>query len=194
MRYWFTQLRRLRCDKVCKLETQGTHHYSSSLSLKSGDWWSSTKTSRESEFSLTLPFILPTQMGGTRPSHTEGGPSALLSSPVQKLISSGNAFIDTLRIMSNQISRCSTAQSRWHVNYVSYYVIYDILCHIMQILRLETQYSLCRWLRTFHPPLKILLYEIGIITWLAEMMAVPDRSVSHLCTLLEDISWILPKQ
>ena len=112
VRCWFTQLWRLRCDKVCKLETQGTHHYSSSLSLKSGDWWPSTKTSRESEFFLTLPFILPTQMGWTRPSHIEGGPSALLSSPVQKLISSGNAFIDTLRIMFNQISRCSTAQSR----------------------------------------------------------------------------------
>ena len=37
VRFWFTQLWRLRCDKVCRREPRETQYYSSSLSLKSGD-------------------------------------------------------------------------------------------------------------------------------------------------------------
>ena len=54
---------------------------------------------REWILSDSLFYSLQAQTGWTRPTHIGGGPSALLRSSVQMLISSGNASVDTLRIM-----------------------------------------------------------------------------------------------
>ena len=57
-----------------------------------------SRLNRESEFAFTLPFCSVGALSGVDGASPHwGGPSALLSSPIQTLVSSGNTLTDTPR-------------------------------------------------------------------------------------------------
>ena len=98
--------------------TMSVKGVSSSLSLmhpKAGkELCLSSKTGRESTFSLTQPFILFRHLtDGMR--FTYGRALCFTQSTIQMLISCRNTLTDISRIMFNQMSECLMAQSNWHV-------------------------------------------------------------------------------
>lgn len=76
---------------------------------------SAQQTGRESEFSFPLSFSIQVLSRSADAHPHWGGPSSLLSTPTQVLISSTNMLTYTPRITMNQISGYPMVQSNCHV-------------------------------------------------------------------------------